>query len=164
MSASQDEVIHELGMTWRGKPFLSHPVLACPYYATRCGHLPRSLARSPSLALLDLISLGWKVSSKWPSTAPFKAFVAPLTRLHFPDDAGLGTSEAAQVSLSSISHSPEPESRLRRMESELGGTGGLGVRVRSPLFQHPRVFNGEERRRLKSPCERTNERTTERTQ
>ena len=78
----------------------------CPYYATRCGHLPCS----PSLALLDLISLGWKVSSKWPSTAPFKAFVAshpippPLTRLHFPDDASPGTSEAAQVSLSSISN------------------------------------------------------------
>ena len=142
----------------------------CPSMSILCNAVwpPTSLARSPSLALLDLISLGWKVSSKWPSTAPFKAFVAspppPLTRLHFPDDAGLGTSDAAQVSLSSISHSPEPESRLRRMESELGGTGGLGVRVRSPLFQHPRVFNGEERRRLKSPCERTNERTTERTQ
>ena len=142
----------------------------CPGMSILCNAVwpPTSLARSPSLALLDLISLGWKVSSKWPSTAPFKAFVAspppPLTRLHFPDDASLGTSDAAQVSLSSISHPPEPESRLRRMESELGGTGGLGVRVRSPLFQHPRVFNGEERRRLKSPCERTNERTTERTQ
>ena len=48
------------------------------------------------------------------------------------------------------------------MESELGGTGGLGVRVRSPLFQHPRVFNGEERRRPKSPCERMNEPPNER--
>ena len=151
-------------MTWRGKPFLSHPaVLACPYYATRCGHLPRSLARPAWHSSILSLSVG-RCRRSGPPQLHLRPLSPPLTRLHFPDDASLGTSEAAQVSLSSISHSPEPESRLRRMESELGGTGGLGVRVRSPLFQHPRVFNGEERRRPKSPCERTNERTTERTQ
>ena len=126
----------------------------CPGMSILCNAVwpPTSLARSPSLALLDLISLGWKVSSKWPSTAPFKAFVAspppPLTRLHFPDDASLGTSDAAQVSLSSISHSPEPESSPCGCGAVVERTPSVTKVVSSILAQSERDFVGGRERTL----------------